>query len=69
MLYADVVVEPRALVSLARTPDEVALTYDQGWLARWRRRFDDPLDGRRRHFTAQRMLVRPENSTAPPPSE
>ena len=31
--------------------------------------FDDPLDGRRRHFTAQRMLVRPENSTAPPPSE
>lgn len=44
VLYADVLVEPRALRALAATPDDVALSYDRGWLARWRRRFADPLD-------------------------
>lgn len=41
--YADIVYHPAHVASLARSPHDIAITYDTAWEALWTLRFGDPL--------------------------
>ena len=41
--YSDIFYEPGAVRNLAQAPGEIAIAYDQNWLALWSARFADPL--------------------------